>query len=531
MAEVGKRDPVWTSKHWVRLRKIVQVLAFLIFIASFLSLRGASGYAPTPGANWRTTLAKIPLQLDPLAMLAHGLASRQFLAGSALALITILLTLVLGRVWCGWLCPLGTLLDWIPLRKWQKARQLPSEHWRSVKYILLITILIAAIFTNITLLVLDPLTILFRTFSTAIWPALDYLVTAGERALYNIPFLQSSIGRLDTFLRPGILPINPIFYRYSMLYGGIFLSILALNLATPRFWCRYLCPLGAFLGLLSKVGWMKHQISPSCPGCGICEDICPTGAIQSEKDSVASDPSECTVCLDCLPECPGDAISFPFGFSIAEWKPYDPGRREILMGLGVSVLGIGLLGRSAFSQRDHPRLIRPPGVSKDDFTHQCIRCGECIYACPTGAIQPALFESGVEGLWTPVLVPRLGYCDYSCHACGQICPVGAIPDLSLEEKKLQVMGKAYIDHDRCIAWADNGDCIVCQEMCPVPDKAIHLDEVEITDEGGEKRMIKRPYVRRELCIGCGICEYKCPVAGSAAIRVFISSQTYGSMTL
>ncbi len=523
MADGEDRDSMWTSKHWVRLRKIVQILAFLIFLTSFLSLRETSIYFPTPGENWRTALAKLPLRLDPLAVLAHALASRQFLAGSALVLITILLTLVLGRVWCGWLCPLGTLLDWIPLRKRDDTRPLPSERWRSVKYILLITILIAAIFTNLTLLVLDPLTILYRSFSAAIWPALDHLVTAGERILYNVPFLQGLVGKMDILLRPNIIPSNPVFFRYSVLYGGIFLSILALNLAAPRFWCRYLCPLGAFWGLLSKVGLMKHKISAGCSECGICVDVCPTGAIQNKHDGITSDPSECTVCLDCLPECPSRAVSFPFGLSVSAWKPYDPGRREVLIGLGASILGIGLLGRSAISRRDHPRLIRPPGASGDDFLHECLRCGECVYACPTGAIQPALFEAGVEGLWTPVLVPRLGYCDYSCHACGQVCPVGAIPNLSLEKKREQVVGKAYINQDRCIAWADQEDCIVCEEMCPVPDKAILLEEVEIAGEGGERRTVRRPYIRRELCIGCGICEYKCPVAGSAAIRVYVTT--------
>jgi MauM/NapG family ferredoxin protein len=191
--------------------------------------------------------------------------------------------------------------------------------------------------------------------------------------------------------------------------------------------------------------------------------------------------------------------------------------------LGASAAGIGLLGSSAFSERKHPRLIQPPGTREKNFFQECLRCGECIYACPTGAIHPALFEAGVEGLWTPVLVPRLGYCDYSCHACGQVCPVGAIPELSLEEKREQVMGKAYIDHNRCLAWADHEVCIVCEEMCPVPDKAIYLEEVEVTGREGEKRVVKQPHVERDLCIGCGICEYKCPLDGRAAIRVYVPS--------
>jgi NAD-dependent dihydropyrimidine dehydrogenase PreA subunit len=138
-------------------------------------------------------------------------------------------------------------------------------------------------------------------------------------------------------------------------------------------------------------------------------------------------------------------------------------------------------------------------------------------ACPTGALQPALFEAGLEGLWTPVLLPRIGYCDYSCNACGQVCPVAAIPPLLLDDKRLKVIGKAYIDTNRCIAWADHRDCIVCEEMCPLPEKAITL--VEHADSPA-----RLPVVNRERCIGCGICEYKCPL-NQAAIQVYALGQS------
>jgi formate hydrogenlyase subunit 6/NADH:ubiquinone oxidoreductase subunit I len=130
----------------------------------------------------------------------------------------------------------------------------------------------------------------------------------------------------------------------------------------------------------------------------------------------------------------------------------------------------------------------------------------------------------MEGLWTPILITRLGYCDFACNACGQVCPTQAIPALPLEEKRLQVMGKAYIDENRCIAWADHTDCIVCEEMCPLPEKAIQLEEQQISLLNGTQRTIKLPQVLRERCIGCGICEYKCPVVGEAAIRVRVTLQ-------
>ena len=140
-------------------------------------------------------------------------------------------------------------------------------------------------------------------------------------------------------------------------------------------------------------------------------------------------------------------------------------------------------------------------------------------AARAAAIQPALTEAGLEGLWTPMLLPRLGYCDYACNACGQVCPVQAIPPLSLEEKRRQVIGRAHIDRNRCIPWADYGSCVVCEEMCPLPEKAIALDTYEGPNALGDPVSVQRPQVVAGRGIGCGICEYKCPAAGEAAIRV------------
>jgi ferredoxin len=159
-------------------------------------------------------------------------------------------------------------------------------------------------------------------------------------------------------------------------------------------------------------------------------------------------------------------------------------------------------------------------VDEDKFLSTCLRCSQCMKICPTTALQPALTEAGLEGLWTPIVVPRLGYCDYGCTACGQICPSGAIPKLALEEKRLLVMGTARIDRDRCLPWASATTCVVCEEMCPTPDKSIRLEEVTVIDDYGMELVVQRPSVLREVCIGCGICEEHCPLQGEAAIRVY-----------
>ncbi|GAB4531248.1 MAG: 4Fe-4S binding protein [Anaerolineae bacterium] len=484
----------------------------LVFIVLFVwSRRG----------GWPPSIVNLPMRLDPLAVLAHALANRTLLLSSALALVTVALTLALGRVWCGWLCPLGTTLDLFPLRRRNKDGGSPPDAWRRAKYVLLLTMLAAALLTNLTLMIFDPLTIFFRSLTLSLWPALDTIVTGAELALYQVPPLQPAVSTFDGLVRPVVLPPEPVAYRYVTLYAAVFLGVILLNLVARRAWCRYLCPLGALLGLLSKAGIVRREVSADCTQCGVCASVCPTATIQPEQ-GYTSDPGECTMCLECVASCPHNAARFPAHLSLAEWRSYDPGRRQVLASLGAAIAGVGLLrSRPVTSRGQAPYLIRPPGSQEHDLLSRCIRCGECMRACPTGALQPSVMEAGIEGLWTPLVVPRLGYCDYSCNACGQVCPVQAIPPLGLEEKREQVIGQAYIDRNRCIPWADNQDCIVCEEMCPVPDKAIRLERVEVQTIDGRLVSVQRPHVIRERCIGCGICEYKCPLSGEAAIRVYI----------
>jgi polyferredoxin len=511
LAVKARRRRGWLPRRWTTLRQGVQYGALLLFVVLFVwSRRG----------GWPADVVNFPMRLDPLAMLAHLLASRTVLAGSALALLTVALTLVFGRAWCGWLCPLGTLLDLFSLRSWRSRREAPADSWRAVKYSLLLVILIAALFANLTFLVFDPLTILFRTLSASVWPAVDQIVTGAEVALYRLEPLQPALSAFDGLVRPRILPPDPAFYRYALLYAGIFTGLILLNVVAQRFWCRYLCPLGGLLGLLSKVAIIRREVGADCKQCSACVRVCPTGTIRPDK-GYASDPGECTMCLECVTVCPVSDVRFPIHLSLAEWNRYDPRRRQALAAFGATVAGIGLLRSDLSARREHPHLIRPPGARENALLAKCIRCAECSRACPTSAIQPAITEAGWEGFWTPVLVPRLGYCDYSCNACGQVCPVQAIPPLSLAEKREQVIGHAYINRNRCIPWADYRDCIVCEEMCPVPDKAITLEKVEVRNGEGELVTVQRPHVVRERCIGCGICEYKCPVNGEAAIRVYV----------
>jgi MauM/NapG family ferredoxin protein len=497
---------------WVTLRKAVQLSSLAAFLILFVTSR-QSGLDPS--------LLNLPMRLDLLAMLANALASKSFLIGSSVAIIVLILTLVAGRAWCGWLCPLGATLDILtPRRKKYDESKAPSASWRTVKYGLLLTTLVAALFGNLTLLIFDPLTIFFRTLTVSVWPPLDQLTISLERGLAGVDFLQDPLSSFDSALRPAILPSLPLYYRDVLLFAAVFVAVVALNWIAPRFWCRYLCPLGALLGLLSKVAVFRRVVGESCKDCAVCSARCPTGTIDPNR-GYASDPSECTMCLDCLELCPRSSIRLAPGLKPASWQKYDPSRRQFFASIGLAIAGVAIFQSGASAARQPSNLIRPPGAAANDLLLKCVRCGECIRACPTGALQPAQLESGLEGLWTPVVVPRLGPCSFGCNACGQMCPVQAIPPLNLADKQQTVIGRAYIDKNRCIAWADHRACIVCEEMCPVADKAVKLETQEVDLGDGVMVTVQLPSVFRELCIGCGICEYKCPVNGDAAIRVYV----------
>ena len=504
-----------TADGWVRARQAVQIAVLLLFIVLFI--------ASHQGA-WAGSLVNLPMRLDPLQMLATSLAGRTLARGALLALLTVLFTLVFGRAWCGWLCPLGTVLDWFPFRGQRTRRPEPPASWRRIKYALLFITLAAALLGNLTLLVLDPLAIFWRTLSTVIWPALDQVVTGAQALLYQVPFLGEPLVTLDMWLRPLIFPAAPLYYRDILFFSIFFILLVSANLLAPRFWCRYICPLGALLGLFSRLAIFRRELKGECKGCTLCTASCPTGTIDPAKN-YASDPAECTMCLECLPACQRAQITFTPGFSLTPGQDYDPGRREALIAIGAAAAGVALFRSSLLAKREAPFLLRPPGAREANpdvvSLTRCTRCSECIRACPTGALQPALFDAGAEGFATPILVPRLGYCDYSCSACGQVCPTQAIPLLSLAEKRLQVIGKAYIYEDRCLAWSDHTPCVVCEEMCPLPEKAILLEETTVWSPDGAAVQIQLPHVVRERCIGCGICEYKCPVSGESAIRVYI----------
>jgi len=510
---------------WRRLRQAVQILAILLFLYFFIQ---------TNSLSVQKTWSVLFYRLDPLVALTAILAGRVFIPGLALAVLTLAVTLIFGRVWCGWFCPMGTMLEWLAPRRFRKRlpvrRQPPPESWRLIKYFLLVIMVFAALLGNQSLLFFDPITIMTRTMSSAVWPGLRYALTQSEAFLYNFTFLWEVLDTLhNAVISPLFQEVEAVFILAMPIFL-FFVAIVAFNWWAERFWCRYLCPLGGLLGLVSRLAFMRREVGEGCNDCGLCSPTCPTGTIDPQN-GYRSDPAECTVCYDCIIACKRQGVNFQW--QIPAWKPaegqeYDLSRRQALEALGMAVVGVALAGVEPITVRQPATLIRPPGAWLTDFEALCIRCGECVRVCPTQGLQASLFEGGWANIFTPMLVPRLGYCSYTCNACSQVCPSVAIPPMALEKKQATPIGLARVDRDRCLPWTYQIACIICEEVCPVADKAVKLEEIKIVNTLGEAVVLQRPSVVKDLCIGCGICEYKCPMGGEAAIRVFaptdVSSQ-------
>lgn len=485
--------------------RICQVLFLVIFLILFVQTeyRGSDRIALAVNSFFRA---------DPLVALGYLLAEKTFTVLLLPAVVLAVFTLVLGRFFCGWICPLGTILDLVTgkIRKSAPLRFLQGQ----VKYWLLFPLLFASLFSVNLVGLLDPIAILLRALTFSLYPLFGDSIRQGWVGLYRV------LGEKRDVLSPGyellrdhLLPFRESFYPLAFLSFLLFLGIVFLERYETRTWCRRLCPLGTLLGLLSRFSPLRRTPLKLCADCGDCRIHCPTSF-----DQELLRQEECIRCLACQLKCRFGRVSFGFGRP-GENMPYLPERRVLLGGL-LSGFFLARLFRFRFPQA-RTTLLRPPGVrDEEEFLRKCVRCGECMKVCLRNALYPAVFQGGIEGLYTPMLVPRLGYCEYNCTLCGQVCPTGAIPDLPMAAKQREVIGKAVFDKNHCLPYAEGVNCIVCEEHCPVPQKAIRAETVRGVDVAGREFELRKPYVVTSLCIGCGICEHVCPLEGKSAIEVF-----------
>lgn len=559
----------------ILIRRISQIFFFSLF--AWFCIVSTLGDRFWQLRGWPVNLF---LELDPLVASGTALSTHTLYWPLLWTLPVIVLTIVCGRFFCGWICPFGSMHQFTGYlwNRGKSASQMISlnsyNKYQNVKYIILILFLVMAALppSTASLLtgLLDPIPLITRSFNQALLPVMD--------------------------MSANITSLSGRFYEGSWLIFFIFAAALLMNLVIPRFYCRFICPLGALLGIMGRFAIFRiGQNNNTCTHCKKCDTACegacnPGGAIRS---------SECILCLNCREVCPEQVMHYDIAPSAAGEIPGpDISRKGFLLSVAGSlfVMPVFRLAREIDSNWHH-LIIRPPGaLAEDEFLKRCIRCGQCIRVCPTNVLQPGSAAVGFENLWTPVLNNRIGTsgCQYNCVACGKVCPTSAIRPLSLDEKHgkgkfkkdgITRVGTAFMDRGRCLPWSMDKPCIVCQENCPESPKAIYTDEIFSTIRGGivavsavrnntieitsaeriqglglsgdyslllkngtRKKIIslienmivlapgeritianddkaavqvrlQRPYVDIDRCTGCGICEHECPVSGQRAIRI------------
>jgi polyferredoxin len=524
--------------------------------------------------TWFSRLGGYPvslfLEVDPLVGVATALSTHTVYRGLWRGLLVLIPTLLLGRAFCNWMCPYGTLhqiTGWLFNIRDNKDN-IDRNRYRPVyqlKYVILAMMLVMSAFGALQIGVLDPICLLVRTFTTTILPAADLGTAAVSDHLSRHGLPAAAADFLVS--KPGA-PAHRVFAG-AWFVGLLILGLVGLNLVIPRFFCRVLCPLGAFLGGISRFSlWRIDRDLTKCTDCDLCLKHCEGAA----DPQAALRKSECFVCFNCIDDCPEEALAFRF--APATLKDRIEGERDRILGRireGTATLfGRRVISKTWDTERAAPamprrrwlfassagvlaypflrlsaavnerafshRAIRPPGsVEESEFLERCIKCDQCINVCPTNVLQPStLSPGGLEGLWTPVMDFSVGACQLNCTLCSEVCPTGAIQKISVE-RKLGLgawsaegpirLGTAFFDRGRCLPWAMETPCVVCEEVCPVSPKAIGTYDEEFVRWDGTKVTLNKPYVRPELCIGCGICERECPVVDSAAVYVTAVGET------
>ncbi len=498
------------------MRKITAVIVILIISLSFFDIYSFI----TP-----ETVRYISLTQFIPSMLSFMSTPSLIFCGF---IIVLVLTITAGRSYCSFLCPLGIFQDIISrissVLKIKKFSGYTSPN-NFIRYtILIITSVYYSTAGTLLLIWLDPFSIYGRFASAILSPGITGINNTAAVILskFNIYSIHSvNVKYADAALMIVII--------------SMIMSISVLAVFKGRFYCNTICPIGSLLGLLSKISFFKIQIDKErCIHCGKCEKTCKSSCINHSEEHV--DFSRCVSCFNCLTVCPNSSINFRFTYNgrvknfneesdRTELKSYREnvkiGRKSFLSGMMFlpSIISSQtvekkqqLFIQDRSKQKEYKKNIfsSPPGSSGiEKFNEKCTACSLCITRCPSSVLQPAVLQYGVYGIMQPFLDFNTGYCNYDCTICSEVCPTGAIRKINVAEKHLTQTGKSIFIKENCITYTNGTACGACSEHCPT--KAV--DMIPFRDD------LVIPEVNQKICIGCGACEYVCPVRPLKAIYV------------
>ena len=512
------------------LKKIRTTLALVVFVLITLLFLDVTGTLHA----WLGWLAKI--QFWP-AFYALNIG---------VVAVLVVLTLVLGRIYCSVICPLGVMQDvvsWLHGRR-KRNRFTYSKEKKWLRYGMLGVFIISAVAgINAIVSLLAPYSSYGRIASSLFKPVYE----AGNNVLASIAehFNSYAFYSVDVWMKS--LP--------TLIIASVtFVAIVILAWRGGRTYCNTICPVGTILSFFARFSWFKVRIDESkCVNCGLCTKNCKASAIDFKNHKI--DYSRCVVCGDCLGKCHKGALSFTSGRagkstsgradkstsqqvdkqtsgqadnanlfvnSSTRNSSADNGRRSFLLAAAIATTGAALAqekkkvdgGLAVIEDKIAPERLTPltpPGsMSAQHFAQHCTACQLCVSTCPNGVLRPS---TDLSKFMQPTMSYERGYCRPECTKCGEVCPTGAIKPITRADKSATQIGHAVWIKKNCVPLTDGVECGNCARHCP----AGAIQMVPSDPKNGQSPKI--PVVNEARCIGCGACENLCPARPFSAIYV------------
>lgn len=429
-------------------------------------------------------------------------------------IVVLVITFLLGRIYCSSICPLGTLQDIISriaiFFKKNKYFSMLND-FKLLKYSILTLTLVSLFSGSLVLLnLLDPFSLSGKIFSNIF-------------RLILIPVNNIAAITLEQFNIYKIYPIEvkALSWLAIVFSGSVLFIIGVISFSKGRLFCNTICPVGTLLGLTSRFSLYKITIDQNeCEACNMCETVCKAGCIDNDNKKI--DFERCVICFNCFTVCPSNGIVYQqsrINSRIKLTQQIDSDKRKFFVRLFIGVVGLSEFLKAqvkVIPKKDSTIPViknvfpSPPGsISGEHYYNNCTACHLCVTACPTNVLQASFLEHGIFNILQPYLDNSTAYCTFECIRCTEVCPTGAILPLTVEQKRILQIGKTNFLKENCVVETEGTACGACSEHCPT--KAVIMIPY--------KNSLKIPEVRNEYCIGCGACEYACPTKPYKAIYV------------